>query len=79
MKKAKVTLKWNDVACETRTKVRVKDLATTKVAFKSNPAADATQVKTSALPRDKFYRWFVKECNSFGCAKSEVWRFFVKP
>lgn len=79
LQKARVTLKWNDVACETKYKVRVKNAATNRIAFHANLDANVTQVKTSALPKDKTYKWFVRACDSFGCVKSAVREFALAP
>ncbi len=77
--KSQVTLKWNDVTCETKYRVRVKDTSTNKAAFKKNLAADVTQVKTIDLPMSKTYKWFVKACNDFGCTKSIARTFVLQP
>ena len=77
--KSQVTLKWNDVTCETKYRVRVKDTTTNKAAFKKNLAADVTQVKTNDLSMSKTYKWFVKACNDFGCTKSISRMFALQP
>ncbi|MDZ7379132.1 MAG: hypothetical protein ONB06_07260, partial [candidate division KSB1 bacterium] len=74
----KVTLKWNDVTCETKYQVTVENAATNRTVFKKTLAANVTQVKTKALARGQTYRWFVKACNSFGCAKSAKRTFKVQ-
>ncbi len=78
VKKPKVTLKWNDVACETQYKVMVKDAVTRAKAFGKTLATDTLQVKTSALVHGKTYKWSVRACNAFGCNKSAKWEFKVK-
>lgn len=77
--KSKVTLKWNNVTCETKYRVRVRDVATGNLVFKKKLAADVTQVKTGDLAKASTYKWFVKACNSFGCAKSVVQTFTLNP
>ncbi len=77
--KGKVELEWNNVACETKYKVRVKDAASNAKVFKTNLGADVTFVKTSALPKGETYKWFVKACNAFGCEKSGAQEFTLAP
>lgn len=74
---SKVKLKWSNVACETRYKVRVKKVGTSGFAYKANLDADVSKIKTTALPTATNYIWFVKACDRFGCAKSAVDTFRV--
>lgn len=77
--RSRIKLRWNDVECETRYQVRVKDAATGKIKFKANPNANTVWVKTGILPRGRTYKWFVKACNSFGCSKSAIMKFTLQP
>ncbi len=76
--KTRVTLKWQDVSCETQYQVFVKDAATDKNVLKVNLGSDVTKVKTSALTKGKTYKWFVKACNNLGCTKSAARTFRVQ-
>lgn len=66
------TLKWKDVACETKYKIQVIDTATGDPAFSGKVDADVTQVKTSPLTPGATYKWFVKACKGAKCTKSET-------
>ena len=77
--KPKVKLKWNDVSCETEYRVKVKNAATNQTVFQSTLGADVTQVKTTKLAKGQTYKWFVQACNTYGCANSAKWKFFIKP
>lgn len=76
--KTRVTLKWQDVTCETEYQVFVKDTATNKNAFRVNLGGDIKKVKTSALAKGKNYKWFIKACNDFGCTKSAARTFRIQ-
>ncbi|MBI4673665.1 MAG: FG-GAP repeat protein [Chloroflexi bacterium] len=74
--KSKVPLVWGDVTCETLYKVFVKDAATNKRVYKNTLDVDMTRVRSTVLARSKTYKWFVEACNTAGCTKSAVWKFF---
>jgi len=77
--KPKVNLKWNDVSCETEYRVKVKNAATNQPVFQSTLGADVTLIKTTRLAKGQTYKWFVQACNTYGCANSAKWKFFIKP
>lgn len=77
--KTQVTLKWQNVACETKYKVQVRNEGTNEVEFSANPGADVVKVKTTALTKGATFKWFVKACNSFGCTKSVAREFSIAP
>jgi len=76
--KTRVTLKWQDVTCETQYQVFVKDAATNKNVFRVNLDGDVKKVKTSALTKGKTYKWFIKACNDSGCTKSAARTFHIQ-
>lgn len=71
----KVKLDWSDASCAASYKVMVKNLATGETAFKQTITSPlVSKTKTTALA-PATYRWFVKACNSFGCATSPKFTF----
>lgn len=73
--KPQVTLKWNESDCAERYEVTLKDAVTGAEADKQT-VVGASKFKTGTLPPAS-YKWFVKACNTYGCAKSEALTFIV--
>lgn len=70
-------LKWEPNVCADTFTVVVKNFATGTVASKGKNLT-GTSYKTNTLTSGVTYKWFVKACNTDGCAKSETRTFRVK-
>jgi len=71
-------LKWSDVQCETRYKLRVRRDATNGLIVVKRKQPE-TKFKAPLLEGGHTYYWFVKACNSFGCSKKTWHSFTVLP
>lgn len=70
-------LKWNVTNCSDTYNVTIRDAITGKK-VDTKQGLTKLQYKTIALTHGKTYQWFVQACNTYGCAKSKVFKFTVQ-
>jgi choice-of-anchor B domain-containing protein len=77
-KKLRVRLKWNANACASEYKVIVREKTGAGKIVVQKETTTETQFKTMKLEPGRTYRWTIRPCNGWGCAKGTSRTFTTK-
>lgn len=77
-RKSKPTLKWIAAPCAETYDVTIRDAATRKNVEKVNGLLTLQYKTTKTLAKGRTYKWFVQACNTYGCTKSDIWKFTIQ-